>query len=50
VSHIWLKEENLCRVLVRGNLKERELLEDLVIDGNIILKWVSKKLAWDGVD
>jgi hypothetical protein len=29
-----------------GNLEERDRLEDHLIDGRIILKWISKK--WDG--
>jgi len=29
-----------------GNMKERDHLEDLAVDGRIILKWVFKK--WDG--
>jgi hypothetical protein len=29
-----------------GNLKERCPMEDLVVDGRIILRWMFKK--WDG--
>ena len=29
-----------------GNLRERDHLEDPVIDGRIILRWIIKK--WDG--
>jgi hypothetical protein len=29
-----------------GNLKERAYLEDLCVDGSILLKWIFKK--WDG--
>jgi hypothetical protein len=34
------KKKNAYRALV-GNLKEREHLEDLRVDGRIILKWSS---------
>jgi hypothetical protein len=34
-----------CRVLY-GNLKERDYLEDLGLDGRIILRWIFKK--WGG--
>jgi hypothetical protein len=30
-----------------GNLRERDPLEDLSVDGRIILKWIFKK--WNGV-
>jgi hypothetical protein len=36
------EETNACRVLVR-NLKERDHLEDLVVRGRIILKWMLQK-------
>ena len=29
-----------------GNLKERYQLEDLGIDGRIVLKWILNKLDW----
>jgi len=29
---------NACRVLMGGNMKERDRLEDLAVDGRIILK------------
>ena len=35
-----------CRVLVGGNMKERDNLDDQGVDGRTILKWVFKK--WDG--
>jgi hypothetical protein len=40
-----------CRVFWWGNLKERNPLEDLGVDGRVVLKWISKKWggqAWSG--
>ena len=39
------ERKGLYRVLV-GNMRERDHLEDLGVDGSIILKWILKK--WDG--
>jgi hypothetical protein len=35
-------------VLLRGNVKDRDHLEDLVVDGRI-LNWILK-IGWKGVD
>jgi hypothetical protein len=43
--HVWETEEVLTGVWV-VDLKERDHLEELSIDGRIILKWIFKK--WDG--
>jgi hypothetical protein len=32
-----------------GNLKERDTLEGVGIDGRTILKWMSKEIEWEGV-
>ena len=32
-----------------GNLRERDHLEDVDVDGRIILKWISRKWDW-GMD
>ena len=34
-----------CRVLV-GDLRERDQVEDLDVDGRVISKWIFKR--WDG--
>jgi hypothetical protein len=38
--------EDIRTVFSGGNLKERHHLEDLSVDGRIILEWVWK--VWDG--
>ena len=35
------------RVLEGGHLREKDCLEDLSIDGRIILKWIFKKWVGD---
>ena len=45
LMHVWGRGEVHTR-LWWGNLQEREHLEDLGVDGTIILKWIFKK--WDG--
>jgi hypothetical protein len=41
--HVWGREEvNIC---LRGNLKERDHLEDLVVDGRKIVKWMWKVIS-----
>jgi hypothetical protein len=32
-----------------GNLRERDHLGDLGVDGSIILKWFFKEIGWEGV-
>jgi hypothetical protein len=36
------ENRNAYRVLV-GNMKEKHNLEDLIVDGTVILKWVIKE-------
>jgi hypothetical protein len=41
----------ICTVIWRGNLKERDHLEDLGLDGRIILKWVlNRMVVGNGLD
>jgi hypothetical protein len=40
------RQERCIQGFGGGDLMERDHLEDLGIDGRIILKWISKK--WDG--
>jgi sugar lactone lactonase YvrE len=44
-SFIYLFWRGACRVLV-WKLREKDHLEDLGVDGRIILKWIFKQ--WDG--
>jgi len=44
VWHVWEMRE-MCTGLWWGDLRDRDHLEDLCIDGSIILKWIFKK--WD---
>jgi hypothetical protein len=39
------KSRGVCRILV-GNMRERDHLEDLRVDGKKILSWIYRK--WDG--
>jgi len=43
--HVWGERRAVYRVLL-GNMREREHLEDLSVDGSVMLKWTFKK--WDG--
>jgi hypothetical protein len=44
-----MEKRNAYRVLV-GNLKERDSLEDLSVDGTVILKWVIKEHNGNGME
>jgi len=44
--HLWRERRGAYRVLM-GNLKERGHLEDLGVDGRVILILIFRK--WDGV-
>ena len=47
--HIW-DTERVLTGFWRGDLMERDHLEDLGIDWTIILKWTFKKLVWGGAE
>ena len=34
----------------RGEMRKKEHLEDLSIEGRVILKWIFKNVGWEGVD
>jgi len=41
-------EKKMCTGFPWGNLKEKDCLESMHIDGRIILKWTLKKRGWIG--
>ena len=47
-STLWTVWEagEVCISMWQGNQRERDHLEELRVDGKIILKWISKK--WNG--
>ena len=42
-SSCGIEGRGMCAKFWSGNLKKRDCLEDLVINGSIILKWILKK-------
>jgi hypothetical protein len=46
MQHVWGRRE-VRTGFWRGNLSERDQLEDIGVDGRIILKWIFKKLQGD---
>jgi hypothetical protein len=40
----------MCAEFWWGNLKERNHLEDLIVDGRIMLKWILRKYDGTGLD
>jgi hypothetical protein len=43
--HVWWTGE-VRTFFWLGDVMERDHLEDLGVDGRIILKWISRKLDW----
>jgi len=43
------EKRNFYEVLVE-NLKKRDRLKELGVDGWLLLKWVFKEIGWNGVD
>ena len=43
-------EERYIQGFGGGNLREKDHLEGLGIDGNMILIWILEELGWDGVN
>jgi len=41
------EKKNIHKFLWYGNMKERVHLEDIDVDGRIVLKWILRK--WDGM-
>jgi hypothetical protein len=47
--HVWGTEE-LRTGFWWGKMRKKEHLEDLSVEGRIILKWIFKKVGWKGMD
>jgi hypothetical protein len=44
-----LGRKEICAEFLWGNLKERERLQDVDIDGTIILKCILRRTEWRGL-
>jgi len=44
-NSVLVEERRNAQGVLMGNLKERDRLEDLELDGSILLKWIWKKCA-----
>jgi len=42
-----MRRREVHTVFRSGNLRERDYLEDLSINGRIIIKWIFKKWEWE---